>query len=167
MLLLILGPKGTNMLQIDVCIQSEHKLPKMQTQQHWRAVDVHSKNVAVTTLQSLSPINATSTSVLNNSNQMCGEISYLHDYKSISNNPRFRLKHPGVPDGSDGSGRTLYPLTENQTWPVAQTTGRLAYLTCGGYYTMPLIGFLYFASRMWWRTRTTRTTCMFLSSQGL
>jgi len=59
--------------------------------------------------------------------------------KNISNNPSFHLKHQGVPDGSDGSGRTLYPLTENQTRPVAQATGRLAYLSCGGYYTMTLI----------------------------
>jgi len=57
----------------------------------------------------------------------------------ISNNPSFRLKHPGVPDGSDGSGGTSYPLTENQTRPVAQATCRVAYLPCGGYYTMPLI----------------------------
>ena len=57
----------------------------------------------------------------------------------ISNNPSFRLKHLGVPDGSDGSGGTSYPLTENQTRPVAQATGRVAYLPCGSYYTMPLI----------------------------
>jgi hypothetical protein len=57
----------------------------------------------------------------------------------ISNNPSFGLKHPGVPDGSDGSGGTSYNLTENQTRPVAQATGRVAYLPCGGYYTMPLI----------------------------
>ena len=37
----------------------------------------------------------------------------------ISNNPGFRLKHPGVPDGSDGSDGTSYPLTENYTLPVA------------------------------------------------
>jgi len=63
----------------------------------------------------------------------------LHMSSCISNNPSFRLKHPGVPDGSDGSGGTLYPLTENQTRPVAQATGRVPYLPCGGYYTMPLI----------------------------
>jgi hypothetical protein len=57
----------------------------------------------------------------------------------ISNNSSFRLKHPCVPDGSDGSGRTLYPLTGNQTRPVAQATGRVAYLPCGSNYTMPLI----------------------------
>jgi hypothetical protein len=44
----------------------------------------------------------------------------------ISNNPSFRLKHPGVPDGSDGSDGTSYPLTENYTLPVAQATGRVA-----------------------------------------
>jgi len=33
----------------------------------------------------------------------------------ISNNSSFRLKHPGVPDGSDGSDGTSYPLTENYT----------------------------------------------------
>jgi hypothetical protein len=57
----------------------------------------------------------------------------------ISNNPSFRLKHPGVPDGSDSSGRTSYPVTENPTRTVAQATGRVANLPCGGYYTMPLI----------------------------
>jgi hypothetical protein len=57
----------------------------------------------------------------------------------ISNNPSFRLKHPGVPDGSAGSGGISYPLMENQTRSVAQTTGGVAYLPCGGYYTMPLI----------------------------
>jgi hypothetical protein len=57
----------------------------------------------------------------------------------ISNNPSFRLKHPGVPDGSDGSGARSYPLTENQTRPVAQAKGRVAYLPCGGNYTMPLM----------------------------
>ena len=58
---------------------------------------------------------------------------------NISNNSSFRLKHPGVPDGSDGSGGTSYPLTENQTRPIAQAMGCIAYLPCGGYYTMPLI----------------------------
>ena len=45
---------------------------------------------------------------------------------AISNNRSFRLKHRGVPDGSDGSDGTLYPLTENYTLPVAQATGRVA-----------------------------------------
>ena len=44
----------------------------------------------------------------------------------ISNNSSFRQKHPGVPDGSDGSDGTSYPLTENYTLPVAQATGRVA-----------------------------------------
>ena len=54
----------------------------------------------------------------------------------ISNNPSFRLKHPGVPDGSDGSDGTSIPLTENYTLPVAQATGRVAYsatLLCARY----------------------------------
>jgi len=44
----------------------------------------------------------------------------------ISNNSSFCQKHPGVPDGSDGSDRTSYPLTENWTLPVAQATCRVA-----------------------------------------
>jgi len=40
----------------------------------------------------------------------------------ISNNRSFRLKHLGVPDGSDGSDGTSYPLTENYTLPVALHT---------------------------------------------
>jgi hypothetical protein len=47
---------------------------------------------------------------------------------SISNNSSFHLKHPGVPDGSDGSDQTSYPLTENFTLLVAQATGRVSYL---------------------------------------
>jgi len=43
----------------------------------------------------------------------------------ISINPGFRLKHPGVPDSSDGSDGTSYPLTENYTLPVAQATGHV------------------------------------------
>jgi hypothetical protein len=45
----------------------------------------------------------------------------------ISNNRSFRLKHPGVLDGSDGSDGTLYLLTENYALPVAQAMGRVAY----------------------------------------
>jgi len=45
----------------------------------------------------------------------------------ISNNSSFRQKHPGVPDGSDGSDGTSYPLTENYTLPIAQATCRVAY----------------------------------------
>ena len=44
----------------------------------------------------------------------------------ISNNSSFRQKHPGVPDGSDGSDGASYPLTENYTLPVAQATGQVA-----------------------------------------
>jgi hypothetical protein len=55
----------------------------------------------------------------------CGIVSYTYAraYKqlmmNISNNSSFRQKHPGVPDGSDGSDGMLYPLTENYTLPVA------------------------------------------------
>jgi len=47
---------------------------------------------------------------------------------SISNNSNFRQKHPGVPHGSHGSDGTMYPLTENYMLPVAQGTGRVAYV---------------------------------------
>ena len=57
----------------------------------------------------------------------------------ISNNPSFRQEHPGVPGGTVGSDGTSHPLTENYTRPVAQATGRVAYLPCGGYYTTSLI----------------------------
>jgi len=41
------------------------------------------------------------------------------DGTNISNDASFRLNHLGVPDGSDGSDGTLYPLMENYTLPVA------------------------------------------------
>jgi len=43
----------------------------------------------------------------------------------ISHNPRFRLKQPGVPDGSDGYEGTSYSLTDIHTLPVAQATGHV------------------------------------------
>ena len=55
----------------------------------------------------------------------------------ISNDPGFRLKHAGVPDSADGSDGTSPALTENDTLPVAQPTGRVAYvppLLCGDVY---------------------------------
>jgi hypothetical protein len=64
---------------------------------------------------------------------------YLPYRGCISNNPSLHLQHLGVPDGSDGSGGTSYPLMENQKRSVVQAMGRVAYLPCGGYYTMPLI----------------------------
>ena len=60
------------------------------------------------------------------------------DISCISSDPNFCLKHPGVPDGSDGSDGTSYALTENYPLPVAQATGRVAYvppLLCGDVYT--------------------------------
>jgi hypothetical protein len=44
----------------------------------------------------------------------------------IKNNPSFRLKHPSVLDGSDGSDGTSYPLMENYALPVPHATGRVA-----------------------------------------
>jgi len=57
--------------------------------------------------------------------------------RSISNNASFRLKHPAVPDGSDGADGTSYPLRGNFTLPVTQATGRVAYLPplVRGWYT--------------------------------
>jgi len=49
-------------------------------------------------------------------------------WKDISNDPSFRQKHPGVPDGSDGSDGTSYPLTEKYRLHVAQATGRVAHV---------------------------------------
>jgi len=53
-----------------------------------------------------------------------GELLYLAGF--ISNNSSFGQKHLGVPDSSDGSDGTSYPLTENYTLPVAQAMGRVA-----------------------------------------
>jgi len=49
---------------------------------------------------------------------------------NISNDPNFRLKHLGVPDGSDGSDGTSYALTEKYTLPVAYVPP----LLCGDVY---------------------------------
>jgi len=57
-----------------------------------------------------------------------------HNY----NHPSFCQKHPGVPDGSDGSDGTSYPLKDNYTLPVTQATGRVAHvppLLVGDVYT--------------------------------
>jgi len=43
----------------------------------------------------------------------------LKNMEHISNSPSFHLKHTGVPDGSDGSDGTSYPLTKNYKLPVA------------------------------------------------
>jgi len=61
--------------------------------------------------------------------------AYSPWYHHISNNSSFRQKHPGVPESSDRSDRTSYPLPENYTQPVAQAMGHIAYvppLLCGG-----------------------------------
>jgi len=63
-----------------------------------------------------------------------GGQKYLYD---ISNDPNFRLKHPGVPDASDGSDGSSYALTDTHMLPVTQATGRVSYvppLRCGDVY---------------------------------
>jgi hypothetical protein len=100
-------------------------------------------------------------------NKQMTTVGYISDTEEIvkasciSNKPSFCQEHPGVYDGPVGFDRTSYSLTENQTRPVAHATGCVAYRSCGGFYTMPLIlvalyitlatvesGFLYFASGM-------------------
>jgi len=73
-------------------------------------------------------------------------IYFKHHVPYISNNPSCCLKHPGVPDGSDGSDGTSYTLTGNYTLPVALHT-HLHYYAPG--------------------IRTIRTTRVLHSSQGL
>jgi len=51
---------------------------------------------------------------------------HQHHRHHISNNSSFRQKHPGVQDGSDGSDRTSYPLTENYMLSVTQVMGHVA-----------------------------------------
>jgi len=46
----------------------------------------------------------------------------------ITNNASYLLKHPGVPDGSDGPDGTSDPVMDDYTLPVAQATGCVAYL---------------------------------------
>jgi hypothetical protein len=47
----------------------------------------------------------------------------------ISKNPSLQQKHPGVPDGSERSDRTLQPLMENYMIPLTQATSCIAHLT--------------------------------------
>jgi len=56
----------------------------------------------------------------------------MYDLQRISNDYSFRQKHPCVPDGSDGSDGTSYPLMENFTLPVAQATGPSSLDWCSG-----------------------------------
>jgi hypothetical protein len=54
--------------------------------------------------------------------------NYMIILSFISNNTSFRQKHPAVPDDSDTTDAISYPLTENDTLPIAHVTGRVAYL---------------------------------------
>ena len=56
------------------------------------------------------------------------EYSEKYSRRYISNNPCFSQEHTGVPDSSDASDRTSYPLKENYTVPIAQGKGRIACL---------------------------------------
>jgi uncharacterized protein YjbI with pentapeptide repeats len=79
---------------------------------NWQAVNLEEVNLKAVNLEGI------------RSGGMCDGRQKIHSF--ISNNTSFRLKHPGVPDGSDGSDGTSYPLTENYTLPVTQATGRVA-----------------------------------------
>jgi len=62
---------------------------------------------------------------------------FTFHHSFISNDPSFRQKHRRVPDGSDGSDGTSYPLRENYTLPVAQAMCHVAHvlpLLFGGIY---------------------------------
>jgi hypothetical protein len=48
-----------------------------------------------------------------------GAIESIGQISDINNNPSFRQKHLGVPDGPVGSDGTAYPLLENYTLPIA------------------------------------------------
>jgi len=78
----------------------------------------------------------------------------LSGMSCISNNPSFRLKHPGVPDGSDGSDGTSYPLPENHTLPVTQATGPIAYVP-------PILCCDVYASSEWHVCYTLRRGCSY------
>jgi len=64
------------------------------------------------------------------SSHIAWEMLYNHKphITNISNNSSFRQKHQGVPDGSDSSDWTSYPLTENYTLPDVLATGCVAYV---------------------------------------
>ena len=64
-------------------------------------------------------------------------LTYYGHYKIfpsdyISNYCRVHPKHSGVLDGSNGSDRTSYPLTENYRLPVAQVTDPSLLDWCSG-----------------------------------
>jgi len=111
-------------------------------------ISPHSTIRLLTDIGILSGVSAATVALLPSSG-LCASLSSSHSdgavpfhyaiFMPIRNNSSFRLKHPGVPEGSDGSDATLYPVTENQTRPVAEATGRVAYLPCSGYHTILLI----------------------------
>jgi len=88
--------------------------------------------------------------------------SWLHcQQNSISKDPSFRQKHPGVPDWSDGADRTSYHPTENYTLPVAQATCRVAHvppLPFGDVYA-PSERHVCYTLRKWLQLRWSRLFC--------
>jgi hypothetical protein len=97
----------------------------------------------------------------------CSESQYIGHcvwacIKCISNKPSVRQEHLGVPDGSNGSNGTSYPLTVNQmrlvTWHSSSAVviiPCLVFLGCVALYvtlwTLAALmsGFIYFASGIW------------------
>jgi len=61
-------------------------------------------------------------------NWLVGMLFHSISLSGISNDPSFRQKHPGVPDGSDSFDGTSYTPTENYTLPVAHATGLIAHV---------------------------------------
>ena len=48
----------------------------------WLSFDAHDKNGAVTVLLAILPIQAANTSIMNNNEQVTGEVPHLQDHKS-------------------------------------------------------------------------------------
>jgi len=117
----------------------EAKKVIMQVQEHIRKVEnarATTTNPETTFQEMLNEIGDSVSELVSSDNKEDGEDVDVGEDTDISNNSSFRLKHPGVPDGSDCPDRTSYPLTENYTPPIAQVTGRVTYLPpllCGWY----------------------------------
>jgi hypothetical protein len=55
-----------------------------KTKSHWRSVDPHFQDVAVTMLVSLSPLKAADTLVMDNHKQIAVQLTYLQDKKTLT-----------------------------------------------------------------------------------
>ena len=70
-----------------LCITTTKSLVKSRTYNNtnrWRSVNAHAKNAAVTMFVSLLAIKAANTSVMQNNDQVTGEIPYMQDHKSLT-----------------------------------------------------------------------------------